>query len=244
MRTASGAGRTGPAQRHVRVRDLGPAAARLFCARDRFGIKPFYYTVAGGRFRFASEIKALLIDPEVARRPNHDRIVDYLAFELADHTAETMFEGIYQLPPGCFFTVNPKTGLGSVRRWYEAAPADLGGARFDEAVRERIFESVALRLRSDVPVGTCLSGGLDSSSVVTMASRLRADEGAPPPTPSPRAAQIRASTRCRMCGASWPQLDRATTRCCRQRLEVTARPRRLWPRTSRSAGRASSPSGR
>ena len=153
----------------------------LFCARDRFGIKPFYYTVAGGRFRFASEIKALLIDPEVARRPNHDRIVDFLAFELADHTAETMFEGIYQLPPGCFFTVSPKTGLGSVRRWYEAAPADLGGARFDEAVRERLFESVALRLRSDVPVGTCLSGGLDSSSVVTIASRLRADEGAPPP---------------------------------------------------------------
>ena len=153
----------------------------LFCARDRFGIKPFYYTVAGGRFRFASEIKALLIDPEVARRPNHDRIVDFLAFELADHTAETMFEDIYQLPPGCFFTVSPKTGLGSVRRWYEAAPADLGGARFDEAVRERLFESVALRLRSDVPVGTCLSGGLDSSSVVTIASQLRADEDAPPP---------------------------------------------------------------
>ena len=153
----------------------------LFCARDRFGIKPFYYTVVGNRFRFASEIKALLIDPAVPRRPNHERVLDFLAFELGDHTPETMFEGIHQLPPGCFLVVGPETGVGAVHRWYDAAPADLGSVPVEEAVRERLFESVSLRLRSDVPVGTCLSGGLDSSSIVSIASRLRADEGAPPP---------------------------------------------------------------
>lgn len=153
----------------------------LFCARDRFGVKPFYYTVAGGRFRFASEIKALLLDPDVARAPNHERVLDFLAFGVGDHTPETMFDGIFQLPPGCFLAVSPATGLGTVRRWYEPAPADLGGEAVEDAIGDRLRDSVSLRLRSDVPVGTCLSGGLDSSSIVSIASSLRQSAGAPPP---------------------------------------------------------------
>ena len=71
---------------------------RLFCARDRFGVK-LYYTEAHGRFRFASEIKSLVLDPAIARKPNDARIFDFLARGILDHTEETMFDGIYQLPP-------------------------------------------------------------------------------------------------------------------------------------------------
>ena len=84
----------------------------LFCARDRFGVKPFYYTVAGDRFRFANEIKALLVDGTVPRVPNDARVLDFLARALADHTTETMFEGIWQLPAGSYMLVTAEQGVG------------------------------------------------------------------------------------------------------------------------------------
>jgi asparagine synthase (glutamine-hydrolysing) len=155
---------------------------RLFCARDRFGVKPFYYAVAQERFRFASEIKALVIDPEVPRRPNRDRVVDFLAHGLADHTPETMFEGIFQLPPGPFLLVEPDRGtVGPVRRWYEPDPDDADGVPPEALVRARLVDAVSLRLRSDVRVGTCLSGGLDSSSILAIAAGLREQESLPAP---------------------------------------------------------------
>jgi asparagine synthase (glutamine-hydrolysing) len=153
----------------------------LFCARDRFGVKPFYYTVAGGRFRFASEITALLVDPEVRRSPNDARLFDFLARGLADHTEETMFDGIYQLEPGSFMRVSPTRGIGSSVRWYRPQPADLEGRTAGDSVRELLTDSVSLRLRSDVPVGVFLSGGLDSSSVTVLASHRRRAEGMAPP---------------------------------------------------------------
>src|SRR4051794_11408291 len=153
---------------------------RLFCARDRFGVKPFYYTFADGAFRFASEIKALLVDPAVPRRVNEPRVFDFLVHGLADHTGETMFEGVQQLEPGRSMVVDADTGAARTRRWYTPSPAELGPDPID-AVRERMLDSVALRLRSDVPVGTCLSGGLDSSSVVAIAALLRSRAGADVP---------------------------------------------------------------
>jgi asparagine synthase (glutamine-hydrolysing) len=149
---------------------------RLFCARDRFGVKPLYYTVAEGRFRFASEIKALLLDPAVPRRPNEPRVLDFLVHGLADHSAETMFEGVQQLEPGHLLTVDTASGAVRTERWYEPLPAELGADPV-AAVRERLLDSVALRLRSDVPVGTCLSGGLDSSCVVSITGLLRREAG-------------------------------------------------------------------
>ena len=153
----------------------------LLAARDRFGVKPFYYTVAGGRFRFASEIKALLIDPAVPRRPNDPRVIDFLARGVADHTEETMFHEIHQLSPGSFMWVSPTEGISRPERWYRLGPADLDGQPPNEAVRELLTDAVSLRLRSDVPVGTFLSGGLDSSSVTALASRLRRADGSDPP---------------------------------------------------------------
>jgi asparagine synthase (glutamine-hydrolysing) len=152
----------------------------LLCVRDRFGAKPFYYTVAGGRFRFASEIKALLIDPEVPRLPNDARVLEFLAYQLVDHTDETLFEGVKQLPPGCVMRVTEE-GPAAPAPYYRPKPAQLNGHTPAEAVRERLTDSVRLRMRSDVPLGIALSGGLDSSSVMSLASKLLADEGAEPP---------------------------------------------------------------
>jgi asparagine synthase (glutamine-hydrolysing) len=153
----------------------------LFCVRDRLGVKPFYYTVVGGRFRFASEIKALLVDPEVPRKPNDARVFDFLARGVADHTEETMFDGVYQLPPGSCMWVSPTRGVDRPTLWYRLQPADPESRPPSEVVRELLTDSVSLRLRSDVPVGTLLSGGLDSSSVTAIATRLRHAEGAGPP---------------------------------------------------------------
>ncbi len=153
----------------------------LFCARDRFAVKPFYYTVADGRFRFASEIKALLLDPAVRRAPNDARLLEFLAWGIADHTAETMFEGVRQLPPGSYLAVSPGKDVGKPTTWYRPEAATLDERPAPELLRERLTDAVSLRLRSDVTVGTALSGGMDSTSVTAIASRLRRDQGGLPP---------------------------------------------------------------
>ena len=152
----------------------------LVCVRDRFGVKPFYYTVVDGRFRFASEIKALIIDNDVPRVPNDDRVLDFLAGGITDHTDETLFEGILQLPAGGVLTMRPgQETPPQPERWYVPKPAELQRPAAEE-LRDRLFDSVALRLRSDVPVGTTLSGGLDSTAVTAIATALRRREGLEP----------------------------------------------------------------
>ncbi len=135
---------------------------RLFCSRDRFGIKPFYYRATGSRFSFASELRAFRADggPLAA----NDRIVrDYLEHTLLEHTDETFFAGIVQLPAGHSLTFDER-GLRLWQYWH-LEPGDPPTGDPAEAVRELFFDSLRLRLRSDVPVGTCLSGGLDSSAI-------------------------------------------------------------------------------
>jgi asparagine synthase (glutamine-hydrolysing) len=156
-------------------------AARLLCVRDRLGVKPLYYTTVGGRFRFASEIKSLLLDPAVPRAPNEERLADFLARGLIDHTGETLFDGIEQLLPGTSLAVT-SNGVERPQRWYVAQPAARSGASVADSVRELFSDAVRLRLRSDVPVGTALSGGMDSSSVMTVAAMLNREAGAEPPT--------------------------------------------------------------
>jgi asparagine synthase (glutamine-hydrolysing) len=152
-------------------RELGS----LFCARDRFGVKPLYYTTVAGRFRFASEIKALLADAAVPRRPNDARVLDYLAWALVDHTDETMFAGISQLPAGSWLTIEADRRTPTVHRWYEPHPVPTREPA--ATVRRTLESSVELRLRSDVPVGISLSGGMDSSSVLALAARLEQRRG-------------------------------------------------------------------
>jgi len=152
----------------------------LFCARDRFGIKPFYYRLEGGRLAFASEIKALLQDPACKRVPNDRAVFEYLTAARQDHTTETFFEGIHQLAPGDWMIVRPgwdgRDGQVAIEggRWWHlpAGMARVGLAEAAARTRELLEDSVRLQLRADVPVGSCLSGGLDSSSIVCLMSRL------------------------------------------------------------------------
>jgi asparagine synthase (glutamine-hydrolysing) len=151
----------------------------LFCARDRFGIKPFYYTRAGDRILFASEIKALLAHPEVGTRPDDPLLLTFLAWGVLDHTGGTMFEGVRQLQPAHRITFGRGTGEATPERYWDFAMNPLPGRPSPEedgraagAFRDLLTDAVRIHLRSDVPVGTCLSGGIDSSTLAMLINRL------------------------------------------------------------------------
>jgi asparagine synthase (glutamine-hydrolysing) len=135
---------------------------RLFCSRDRFGIKPFAYRWDGSRLVFASEPQAILADPRTRAEPNLAAVADFLEQGYTDHRGETFFAGIDQLLPGHNLIVD-EHGL-HVGPWWRLEPADVPTDPIG-TFREMFVDSVRLRLRSDVPLGTALSGGLDSSAV-------------------------------------------------------------------------------
>ncbi len=156
----------------------------IFAARDRFGIKPFYYWISpNGTLAFASEIKQFTTLPGWRARVNGQRVYDYLAWGISDNTAETMFAGVQQLRPGQSITLsmdNVRSGRLQnhktlpVNDWYTLRPRPFDGSlkESSEKFRALLSDAVRLRLRSDVPVGTCLSGGLDSSSIVVLLRQL------------------------------------------------------------------------
>ena len=152
---------------------------RLFCARDRFGVKPFYYTLNNGAFYFASEIKQILLASSMARKANPRTVYSFLEWGLLDHAEETFFEGIFQLPAGhclCLDFSDPLKPM--MRRYWELRIKPAPEVSEQNAADEfkSLFESsVKLRLRSDVPVGISLSGGLDSSSLLWQAKSLSPD---------------------------------------------------------------------
>jgi asparagine synthase (glutamine-hydrolysing) len=154
------------------ILDQRGSTPRLVLCRDHFGIKPLYWTRSGGRLLFSSEIKGLLQDLSVKPEPNEQRIYEYLVAGLHDHDRDTFFAGIHQLAPASFAVVEG----GELREeayWQPrlSTAGDPSPARF----REFFERSVQRRLVADVPVGTCLSGGLDSSSIVmVMNQQLRA----------------------------------------------------------------------
>jgi asparagine synthase (glutamine-hydrolysing) len=143
---------------------------RLFCARDRFGVKPFYYRLAGNRLVFASELKAFRGDPETALIANERIVRDYVLHDWFDHTDETFFAGIRKLPAAHTLMFD-RNGL-RLRRFWELARRDATPGDQEEAVRALFIDAVRLRLRSDVSIGTCLSGGLDSSAVACTIDHL------------------------------------------------------------------------
>lgn len=155
----------------------------LFCARDRFGVKPFYYHQQEGLFVFASEIKVLVQHPAVPCEPNEPIIFDYLALGLSDHTGDTFFRQIHSLAPGHYALLDLQDGTVRRQRWWDVEvndrvePDDVKSAQqiYDEFA-DLLEDAVRIRLRSDVPVGSALSGGLDSSSIVVLANRLLLEE--------------------------------------------------------------------
>lgn len=145
---------------------------RLFISRDRFGEKPFYYVIRDGAFWFASEIKALLAAGIAGRSVNPRAVADFAAERVSDHTEETFFADVRQLPPAsCGWFENAR--LKQHRYWElpadEAAPVN---SNFADEIGALLEDSVRLRLRSDVDVGVLLSGGLDSSSVSCLAAKF------------------------------------------------------------------------
>jgi len=152
----------------------------LFCSRDRFGIKPFYYTVAGGSFLFASEIKALLAHPEAGLHPDEQTLGTYLAWGVHDHSSLTMFTGISQLEPAHAMVVTAAGPQPPFRYWDVKVSSAIHSDIPDKEAASRLLailrDATRIHLRSDVAVGTCLSGGIDSSTLTVLINTLIRDE--------------------------------------------------------------------
>ncbi|OPY37448.1 MAG: asparagine synthetase B [Methanoregula sp. PtaU1.Bin051] len=148
----------------------------LFCSRDRFGIKPFYYTEAGGSFLFASEIKALLAHQDVGKCPDDAMLRTYLAWGVLDHTERTMFDGVFQLLPAHAMVVDHNGRKAPFRYWdakvSSAISSGEDGGREAEKLLSILRSATSIHLRSDVAVGTCLSGGIDSSTLTILINDL------------------------------------------------------------------------
>lgn len=150
---------------------------KLFCSRDRYGIKPFYYYKDKDKFIFGSEIKQLLY-LGIPKEPCDEIIYDYLVFNFIDHTEKCFFKDIFKLPAGHFITATDKDF--KVKRWYNLSTEKdehSDNKQLVDGFGELLQDSVRLRLRSDVEVGSCLSGGLDSSSIVCLMNNILKDEG-------------------------------------------------------------------
>ena len=156
---------------------------RLTIVRDRVGVKPVYFTRAGGRFLFGSEIKALLTDPAVPRAINGTAIAHYLSF-MVSPAPLTMFRGIFKLPAGHIMEVEAN-GTARARRYWDAVPGRSGitdellglsdnAARdfLSQQVLGKLETAIDRRMMSDVPFGVFLSGGIDSTANVAMMSKI------------------------------------------------------------------------
>lgn len=147
---------------------------KLFFARDRIGIKPFYYHLKGEAFYFASEIKAILTNEEIHRGVNTQALADYLTF-MCVPAPQTMFQDIYKLPAGYCGTFSEKDGLKIYQYW------DLQIKQDDSKTEQEWIERVRLNLRGaiqshmvcDVPFGAFLSGGIDSSLITVLMQEMR-----------------------------------------------------------------------
>ena len=150
----------------------------LFCARDRFGEKPFYYTKTDDYFAFASEYKALFALADLPIETNDNRVLRFLhdSRQGLDDDSETAFHGIEQLLPAETLSMDLAHLKPTVRRYWDINPTDEESAlSFEDAAyqfKNLLKDSVELRMRSDVPLGSCLSGGLDSSAIVCLNRRI------------------------------------------------------------------------
>jgi asparagine synthase (glutamine-hydrolysing) len=145
----------------------------VFISRDRFGVKPFYYFESQNKFMFGSEIRQLLTQV-TERKVDRQMLFDYLYLGYHHHTHRTFFENIFSLDPGHNMVFDLSTGSHTISKWYKfEINDDINRLSFDNA--QKLFETtldnaIHLRLRSDVKVGTCLSGGLDSSYIAAVAA--------------------------------------------------------------------------
>jgi asparagine synthase (glutamine-hydrolysing) len=140
---------------------------RLLLARDRVGKKPLFVAQRGGTVSFASEMMALLQDPEIGRVPDEKAIASYLTFHYVPHPLSA-FAGVEKLPPATTMTIDAN-GTSARRYWsltYGGSARGESQAELEEEFRRLLWEATRIRLISEVPLGAFLSGGIDSSAVV------------------------------------------------------------------------------
>jgi len=151
----------------------------LFCARDRFGEKPFLFHCTKDSFVFASEYKAIFALDGVSTKYDQDRVLRFLYHPTQglDDEVQTCFDDIKQLPPGHCLKLNVKTLEVTIKRYWDVEPnyqfSKMTEPEAQEYFRELLYDSIKIRMRSDVPLGSCLSGGLDSSAIVCLANGLK-----------------------------------------------------------------------
>jgi asparagine synthase (glutamine-hydrolysing) len=156
----------------------------LFGARDRFGVKPFYYYIDDKFLAFASEIKAVVGLPFVGRDMNPAAVFDYLILGFEEIEEEGFLKDIFELRPSYAFTYNLFSNEFKKWRYYTLGYVDMW-ERFDErnlqeykaTIRKLLVDAITIRLRSDVPIGSCLSGGIDSSTIVCIINKLLEKNG-------------------------------------------------------------------
>jgi asparagine synthase (glutamine-hydrolysing) len=152
----------------------------IFGSRDRFGVKPFYYTEQEGMFLVASEIKQFFEMLGNRPRANRDVLLQFLIRGNRDYSNETMFADIYQLEAGHNLIYNLIDGKYEIKKYYDfedIPEIDNGYDKACDTFKDIFTDSVRLRLRADVPLGYSLSGGLDSSAIVCVADKLVKESG-------------------------------------------------------------------
>jgi asparagine synthase (glutamine-hydrolysing) len=146
----------------------------IFASRDRFGIKPFYYCIHNNKLFFASEIQTILSVLPVKPTANSSTLFDFMLFNKTEQSEDTFFQNIKKLLHGYCFKIKLNNGPDNLKitpeRWYNLKErvAQNIGFKNPEEYKFALKNSIQLRLRSDVPVGVCFSGGLDSSSIVSL----------------------------------------------------------------------------
>lgn len=146
----------------------------LFCARDRVGKKPFKYYIDDSVFLFASELKAILTQPEYKKEPDYVAVHHYLTLQYVP-APQTGFKGIQKLEPAHYLVVNVKTGKVRKEKYWHldySKKLQLSESEWQRRILDKLEESVRLRMVADVPLGAFLSGGIDSSAVVGLMSKL------------------------------------------------------------------------
>lgn len=155
----------------------------VFASRDRFGVKPLYYAVNQENFAFSSEQKALVMSGLIPRKINKKATFDYLAFASLEKSPDGMFEGVIELEPGHNLNFSYKTWNLEIETYYDLnfnrQKETINPAKENAYIQDisKLFkDAVDVRLRSDVPVGACLSGGIDSSAIVCQMADLGKQE--------------------------------------------------------------------
>ncbi|MBU6430888.1 MAG: asparagine synthase (glutamine-hydrolyzing) [Patescibacteria group bacterium] len=147
----------------------------LFIARDYFGIKPLYYFVQDGKIAaFASEIKSILLHPEYEREANDEAVFNYLSFQY-NPMKETIFKNIYKLDPGSFLKINLRDGRFNEERYWSfefVQDEKMDEKKSGQELLLRLEDSVRHHMVSDVPVGSFLSGGIDSSIIAGLMKKV------------------------------------------------------------------------